>query len=120
VRGLRKKRVVPYVIDLMKEKSPDFVCFQETILQDFSDSFLRMIDPAREYQWDWIPVVGKYRGALSGIKSERFDMGSREQGNYRLWDKKWKLSELWEMCMVLLMQTIRKSILLSWLPLVQR
>jgi hypothetical protein len=95
VRGLRKRGFAPYVRELIKDKSLDFVCFQETILQDFSDNCLRLIDPSREYLWDWIPAVGKSGGVLSGIKSERFDVGSREQGNFvllhRLWDKKkWK------------------------------
>jgi hypothetical protein len=93
VRGLRKRGFAPYVRELIKDKSLDFVCFQETILQDFSDNCLRLIDPSREYLWDWIPAVGKSGGVLSGIKSERFDVGSREQGNFvllhRLWDKKY-------------------------------
>jgi hypothetical protein len=71
----------------MQEKNLDFVCFQETILQDFSDSCLRMIDPARAYLCDWIPAIGRSRGVLSEIKSERFDVGSREQGKYVLQHK---------------------------------
>jgi exonuclease III len=95
VKGLRKKGLASYVRDLMNEKSIDFVCFQETILQEFLDSCLRMIDPSRDYLWDWIPAVGKSGGVLSCIRSERFDVGSRMQGNYvlvhRPWDKKMEI-----------------------------
>jgi hypothetical protein len=30
----------------------DFVCFQETIMQDFSDKCLRLVDPSHSYMWD--------------------------------------------------------------------
>jgi hypothetical protein len=77
--------------------------FKKLSFRIFSDNCLRLIDPSREYLWDWIPAVGKSGGVLSGIKSERFDVGSREQGNYvllhRPWDKKkeikWSLGNVY-------------------------
>jgi exonuclease III len=70
----------------------DFVCFQETIMQVFSDKCLRLIDPSHSYMWDWIPAKGRARGGLTGIKVDSFDIGSRVQGNFILqhtiWDKK--------------------------------
>jgi hypothetical protein len=60
--GNEKKGLASYVRSLMQENNRDFVCFQETILQDFSDSCLRMIDSARAYMWDWILAIGRSGG----------------------------------------------------------
>jgi exonuclease III len=40
-RGVKKKGLVPFVRDLIREKDLDFLCFQETMMQDFPDSCLR-------------------------------------------------------------------------------
>lgn len=61
-RGIRKKGLGSFIKNLMKEHNFDFACFQETILQVFSDSVLRKIDPDLEYLWDWIPAKGKSGG----------------------------------------------------------
>jgi hypothetical protein len=53
-RGVRKKGVASYIRDKMRDLNLDIICFQETILQDFSDACLRRIDPSRNYLWDWI------------------------------------------------------------------
>lgn len=98
-RGIRKKGLAPFIRDLMKERNFDFVCFQETILQSFSDLILRKIDPSTDYLWDWILVKGKSGGVLRGVRHERFDVGSRIQGSFilqlNMWDKllnvKWNL-----------------------------
>jgi hypothetical protein len=62
VRGLNKKGLAPYIRDLMAENHFDFLCFQETILQEFSDKCLRKIDPGKEFLWDWVPAVGRSGG----------------------------------------------------------
>jgi hypothetical protein len=46
----------------------DFVCFQETIMQVFSDKCLRLIDPSHSYMWDWIPAKGRARGGSLGLR----------------------------------------------------
>lgn len=51
-RGIRKKGLSSFVRNLIKENNFDFVCFQETILQVFSDAILRKIDPEQIYLWD--------------------------------------------------------------------
>jgi exonuclease III len=51
-RGIRKKGLSSFLRDLIMERDFDFICFQETILQDFPDSYLRSIDPNKCYLWD--------------------------------------------------------------------
>jgi exonuclease III len=51
-RGIRKKGLSSFLRDLIMERDFDFICFQETILQDFPDSCLRSIDPNKCYLWD--------------------------------------------------------------------
>jgi hypothetical protein len=59
VRGIRKKRVTTYIRDMIAGMKFGFIYFQETILEDFSDKCLRMIDLNRMYLWDWLSVKGK-------------------------------------------------------------
>jgi exonuclease III len=91
-RGIRKKGLSSFLRDLIKERDFNFICFQETIMHEFSDSCLRSIDPSRNYLWDWIHARGKSGGVLTGIKIDRFDVGQRRQGEFILlhhvWDKK--------------------------------
>jgi hypothetical protein len=72
----------PYVREMLRSLNPEFACFQETILSDFSEACLRKIDPGKCYLWDWIPAKGKSGGVLTGLKVERFDVGVRRQGVY--------------------------------------
>jgi hypothetical protein len=49
--------------------------------------------------WDWVPSIGRAGGLIFGINLDRFDVGSRSQGDFilqhNLWDKmlevKWNL-----------------------------
>jgi hypothetical protein len=76
-RGVGKKGLAPYVKDLMFEHKFDFVCFQETLVLDFSEAMLRKIDPGKLYLWDWISARGRSGGVLTGISLDRFDTGCR-------------------------------------------
>jgi hypothetical protein len=67
-RGIRKKGLAPYVREMLRSLNPEFACFQETILSDFSETCLRKIDPGKCYLWDWIPTKGKSRGFLLASK----------------------------------------------------
>jgi hypothetical protein len=71
--------------------------FQETIVNDFTEQMFKKVDPNRLYLWDWMPTVGKSGGLLSGLKLDRFDVGSRVQGDFTLqhtlWDK--NLEQKW-------------------------
>jgi hypothetical protein len=90
-RGLRKKGLAPYVRDLIRMHDFDFMCFQETIVQDLSDSITRSLDPSRSFLWDWIPSIGRAGGLVSAFKIDRSDVGQRDQGVFILkhvvWDK---------------------------------
>jgi exonuclease III len=90
-REIRKKGLSSYVRELIKEHKFDLLCIQETMVEDFLDSCFRQVDPGREYLWDWAPSTGKSGGILSGMKLDRFDVGSRFQGDFmlqhNLWDK---------------------------------
>jgi exonuclease III len=77
-RGVRKRGLAPYVKDLMIEHKFDFICFQETIVQDFSQAMLRKIDPNKLYLCDWISTKGRSGGVLTGISLDRFDTGSKQ------------------------------------------
>jgi hypothetical protein len=83
--------MVSYVRDMLRDQKIDFVCFQETMMQDFPDSCVRKVDPSRVYLWDWIPSKGKSGGILSGFNLDRYDVGARVQGDFilqhNLWDK---------------------------------
>jgi hypothetical protein len=48
--------------------------FQETIVNDFTEQMFKKVDPNRLYLWDWMPIVGKSGGLLSGLKLDRFDV----------------------------------------------
>jgi hypothetical protein len=60
---------------------------------------LRRIDPNKICLWDWISARGRSGGVLTGISLDRFDIGSRIQGEFilqhNLWDKelevKWNI-----------------------------
>jgi hypothetical protein len=40
--------------------------------------------------WDWVPLVGRAGGLITGISMDRFDVGNRTQGDFilqhNLWD----------------------------------
>jgi exonuclease III len=74
------------------DNSFDFICVQESVAQDFSESMLRRVDPNRSYLWDWFPAKDKSGGILTGLKLNTFDVGVRTQGDFilmhRVWDKR--------------------------------
>jgi hypothetical protein len=90
-RGLRKKGLASYVRDLIRMHDFDFMCFQETIVHDFSNSVIKSLDPSRRFLWDWIPSIGRTGGLVSTLKTDRFNIGQRDQGEFILkhvvWDK---------------------------------
>jgi hypothetical protein len=83
-RGIRKKGLAAYVRDLLREGHFDFVCFQETVVRNFSDRCLRSIDPNKNFLWDWLSARGKSGVVLSGFSTDRFDVDNRFQGDFIL------------------------------------
>jgi hypothetical protein len=64
---------------------------------------LRGFDPQKNFLWDWVPSKGKSGGMLSGLISNKFDVGNTEQGEFILrhyvWDKllevKWSIMNVY-------------------------
>jgi hypothetical protein len=81
-----KKGMSPFIKDLIKMQNFDFLCFQETMVQDFVDNCLRKIDPNRCYLWDWVPSKEKLGGILSGLKLDRLtlEVGLKESIFYNM------------------------------------
>jgi exonuclease III len=83
--------MISFVRDMLRDQKFDFVCFQETMMQDFLDCYIRKVDPNKTYLWDWIPSNGKSGGIISGFNLDRYDVGVRVQGvfilQHNLWDK---------------------------------
>jgi exonuclease III len=88
-RGIRKQGLAPYIRDMFSTQHYDFVCFQETIVKDFTKQMLRKVDPNKVYLWDWMPTRGKLGGLLTGLKPNIFDVGSRMQGEFTLQHNLW-------------------------------
>jgi hypothetical protein len=74
--------LVSYVRDLFMENSFDFICVQESVAQDFSESMLRRVDPNRSYLWDWFPAKDKSGGILTGLKLNTFDVGGENSRRF--------------------------------------
>lgn len=66
--------------DLLKDRSLDFLCLQETMKKKFSSSFLRKIDPHNMYEWNCVPSIGKAGGILCAVKKENLEIISWSVG----------------------------------------
>jgi hypothetical protein len=44
--------MAPNVRDLIRDHKFDFICLQESMLQDLSDECIRKVDPSKIYLWD--------------------------------------------------------------------
>jgi hypothetical protein len=44
--------MISFVRDMLRDQKFDFVCFQETMMQDFLDCYIRKVDPNKTYLWD--------------------------------------------------------------------
>jgi hypothetical protein len=90
-RGFKKKGIASYIRELLRVQRLDFVCCQETMLQDLFDACIRSVYPNRLYLWGWVPSQGRAGGLIAGINLDRFDAGERHQWEFilqiDLWDK---------------------------------
>ena len=48
-RGVGKKGMSSFLVDLIKDQCLDFIGLQETIKKDYSQSFFRRIDPLCQF-----------------------------------------------------------------------
>jgi hypothetical protein len=82
-RGIKKKGVASYIRDMVKECNFDFVCFQETIVHEFSDECFRKIDPHKIFCGiGFLLKEDQERCYLVSIY--RFDVGCRVQDEFML------------------------------------
>jgi hypothetical protein len=73
------------------------------MVQNFTDGCFRQIDPDKCFLWDWSPSKGKSDGLMSGFILDRFDVGSRSQGDFILQhnllgkkiDRKWNILNIY-------------------------
>ena len=95
LRGIRKKGVAACLTDIIKTYKLDFIGLQETMKQDFNESFLRKFDPDMSFFWKWVPSYGKSGGILCGVRQETLEVSAVKTGKYllqfNLWDKKKKM-----------------------------
>jgi exonuclease III len=68
-RGISKKGFSPYIRDTIKDHKFDFLCFQETMVEDFSNSCFMLVDLGNEYLRDWSPAIGKSKNKVSSLLS---------------------------------------------------
>ena len=83
-RGIKKSGVSTFLNNLIFEHKFHFIGLQETQQADIDDKTIRLIDPAGNYLWKWIPSKGKSGGILSGINTDIYDVGSFHEGKYIL------------------------------------
>jgi hypothetical protein len=59
--------------------------------EKYDDSFLRKIDPDRDFFWKWVPSVGRSGGIICGVKNCSLEVQSVKIGAHmilmNLWDK---------------------------------
>jgi hypothetical protein len=91
-RGIKKKGVSSFLINLILEHKFHFIGLQETMQENIDNRTIKEIDPNNDYLWKWIPSKGRSGGILSGVNLEHFDVGAFAEGEYtlqlNLWDKK--------------------------------
>jgi exonuclease III len=72
-RGINKKGMTTCVKEFLLSRKADFVGLQET-MKKYTDKVFRQIDPGKDFEWQWIPSVGKSGGVLCGVRIERFEV----------------------------------------------
>lgn len=83
-RGLKKKGVATFLKNLISKYSFHFIGLQETMIQSCVDKILRKFDAQQDYLWMNNPSKGKSGGILVGIKTDLYDVGSFQQGEFML------------------------------------
>jgi hypothetical protein len=61
------------VHDMLSEFSLDFIGLQETVKKDYDQIFSKA-SPWQQFFWKWVPLIGKSRGILYGVKNDFLDM----------------------------------------------
>jgi exonuclease III len=72
VRGLNKRGKIQCITDLINDNKLDFVGFQETKKDEFSDALLSQVH--KDFSWQLLPAVGTAGGILVGFSNKQFEM----------------------------------------------
>lgn len=80
VRSLHKEGRLQCVCDFISDNKLDFVSFQETKMNCFTDSFLRSIN--KEFNWNYLPANGTAGGILVGFHDKKFEIIAWQIGSF--------------------------------------
>ena len=70
------------IVELIKKHNVDEICLQETIKRYFTYRELNSLSYGRQFWWSWIPATGHSGGLLVGINEDRFDIISKQRGEF--------------------------------------
>ena len=74
VRGLNKAGRLKCIADFIVDNKLDFVGFQETKKESFSEAFLKAVNPG--FSWHWLPAEGTAGGILLGVRENVMELVS--------------------------------------------
>jgi exonuclease III len=72
VRGLNKRGKIQCITDFINDNKLDFVGFQETKKDEFSDAFLNQVH--KDFIWHFLPADGTAGGILVGLSNKQFEL----------------------------------------------
>jgi len=71
-RGLNKAGRLKCISDFVLENKLDFVGFQKTKKENFSEAFLKAVNP--HFTWNWLPATGTAGGILVGFREDKVEI----------------------------------------------
>jgi exonuclease III len=86
IRGLNKEGRLQCITDFVKDHRLDFVGFQETKKELFTDSFLNYVN--KGFIWQILPVKGTAGGILVGLNEKKFDVIAWKIGSFSVADER--------------------------------
>uniref|UniRef100_A0ACD5T970 Uncharacterized protein n=1 Tax=Avena sativa TaxID=4498 RepID=A0ACD5T970_AVESA len=73
-RGISAPGRKKFIDDNLVPLNVDYIGFQETKKENFSNSFLKSLLGNRNFGWNYLPAVGTAGGILVGINCDKFDI----------------------------------------------
>jgi hypothetical protein len=86
IRGLNKEGRLQCITDFVKDHRLDFMGFQETKKESFTDSFLNYVN--KGFIWQILPVKGTAGGILIGLNEKKFDVIAWKIGSFSVADER--------------------------------
>lgn len=72
LRGFGQRDRRRQLIEYIREQHLDFVGLQETTCSSFSQVEVDSLGGAMDFQWEWIPALGRLGGILLGLNKDSF------------------------------------------------